>query len=125
MNQPLLRPAGELVWTQIQPGAEQCVVAGDPEQVGAAYVIRFRTAQEIAVAPHWHPADEHITVLEGRFALGFGDRFDKTALAEYPAGSYLAIPKGVRHFAFYWPGTVLQVNGLGPFQSIEVEEVPD
>jgi hypothetical protein len=29
-----------------------------------------------SVPPHWHPRDEHLTVISGTFMLGFGDRID-------------------------------------------------
>jgi quercetin dioxygenase-like cupin family protein len=40
------------------------------------------------IAPHWHPTDEHVTVLAGTFALGMGEKFDQAAAKEIAAGGY-------------------------------------
>jgi len=61
----------------------------------------------------------------GVFRLGFGERFDAGGLREYEEGSYLAVPKQVRHFVLYEDGTVVQVHGAGPFQSIYVNPEED
>ena len=113
-----------LEWKPILPEAELAVLSGDPECVGAPFVIRFRTSNEIQVPPHGHPEDEHVTVLQGPFGLGLGEKYDATALGTLPAGSYTLVPKGVRHFASYGAGTIVQVNGIGPFQSIYVDAAP-
>lgn len=110
-----------LVWTPILEGAEMALLSGDPEMPGSHYVIRFRTSLEIAVPAHWHPEDEHITVLQGPFSLGFGDRFQASALESLAALSYRCVRRELRHFAFYGPGTLIQVNGVGPFRSIYVD----
>src|SRR5438876_6386156 len=49
------------------------VVEGDPSQAGAPFTLRIKLAAGTRVPPHWHPTDEHITVLQGRFGLGMGD----------------------------------------------------
>src|SRR5579871_2053181 len=110
-----------LRWHYISDGAEQAVISGDPERVGSPYVIRFRTTKIIDVAPHWHPEDENISVLEGPFALGYGSIFDALALNSFPVGSSFCVPKEVRHFASYGKGTVVEVSGIGPFQITYVD----
>lgn len=92
---------------------------GDPTQAGD-YVIRFRTHREIFVPLHWHRHDEHITVIVGPFAMSFDG-----ARRELIPGSYVAIPAGIRHSAWYGAGTVVQVSGLGPFESIYVDPASD
>jgi hypothetical protein len=118
---PLFLLPDTLAWRSILDGAELAVIAGDPEATGSPYVIRFRTTKEIDVPAHWHPEDENITVLEGSFALGLGERFDAAALSDLAAGSYACMPKGLRHFASYGTGTVVQVSGIGPFQTFYID----
>jgi quercetin dioxygenase-like cupin family protein len=48
------------------PSVSMIVVSGDPDQTGTEFAIQFRTEGDIEVPPHWHPGDEHVTVLEGR-----------------------------------------------------------
>ena len=78
--------------------------------------MRFRYHGPARVPPHWHPNDEHITVLSGTFALGMGDKADERAVTDLTAGGYALLPARMPHFAWAkGPRTVLQVHGMGPF----------
>ncbi len=96
------------------------LVDGDPSQAGAPFTLRIKLAAGTRVPPHWHPTDEHITVLQGRFGLGMGDRYDEASLQELPSGSYASMPKGMSHFALATGDTIVQVHGIGPFKSVWV-----
>jgi len=109
----------DLKWQPILDGAEMAVLHGDPSQSGE-YVIRFRTHREVFVPLHWHRHDEHVTVVSGPFAMSFDE-----ARLELAPGSYAVIPAGVRHCAWYDAGTVVQVSGMGPFESIYVDPASD
>jgi quercetin dioxygenase-like cupin family protein len=122
---PLLSTPSALKWRSILEGAEMAVVSGNPESSGMLFVIRFRTDREIPVPAHWHQADEHITVLEGPYSFSLGDRFDVSRLIGLPPGSHVFVPKGTCHFALYGPGTLVQVSGVGPFQSYYVDPDDD
>ena len=61
-----------LKWVQIRPGNEMAVVYGDPSKAGEMYAVRFRFADGFKVPAHWHPQDEHATVLQGTLLLGMG-----------------------------------------------------
>src|SRR6266545_694299 len=84
------------------------LVEGDPSQAGAPFTLRIKLAAGTRVPPHWHPIDEHITVLQGRFGLGMGDQYDEASLQELPTGSYASMPKGMTHFALATGETVVQ-----------------
>ena len=105
-----------LAWQPVANGAERAVLYGDPTRAGN-FVIRFRTVREIAVPLHWHRHDEHITVLCGPFSLSVNG-----APNPLEPGSYVVIPAGAHHRTWYGPGTVIQVSGIGPFESIYVDE---
>ena len=64
--------------------------------------------------------DEHITVLAGPFNGAFGE-----SPWPFEPGAYVVIPAGVRHQAWYGPGTIIQVSGIGPFESIYVDPATD
>jgi hypothetical protein len=104
-----------LEWQPVIDGAEMTVLHGDPSQA-YEYVIRFRTHREIFVPLHWHRHDEHVTVISGPFAISFDE-----ARRELAPGSYAVIPAGVHHCAWYEAGTVVQVSGMGPFESIYID----
>jgi quercetin dioxygenase-like cupin family protein len=90
------------------------VVSGDPGKAGA-FTVRLKMPAGYKIAPHWHPTDEHVTVLSGTFALGMGEKFDAATMKDLPAGSYGLLPAEMRHFAMAKTAAVVQVHGTGPF----------
>jgi quercetin dioxygenase-like cupin family protein len=78
-----------------------------------------------AIAPHWHPTDEHVTVLAGTVAMGMGETFDEKALMELPPGGFAAMPANARHFFITKTAAVIQVHGLGLFAVTYVNPADD
>ena len=111
---PVVRP-DDVTWRPLRPGAEIAVVSGNPDQAGAPFVMRFRYRGVARVPPHWHPTDEHITVLSGTFVVGMGERFDESSGRELPAGAYAFVPSKMAHYAWTKGDTVVQIHGIGPF----------
>ena len=95
--------------------SEVAIIQGDPTKEGAPFVIRIRSTPGTQLPPHWHDTDENITVLSGVFCVGTGEKFDQHACQDMSAGSYIVMPKGMRHFAVA-KGDVVQVHGIGPFR---------
>ena len=90
-------------------------VSGDPTKPGALYVIRIHSEAGYIIMPHTHPEDEHITVLQGTWELGMGERFNRKALETMEMGGYGLVGKKMAHFAFSKTDAVVQVHGIGPF----------
>ena len=100
---------------------------GDPFKPGP-FVVRLKMLDKYRVIPpHWHPEDENITVIEGTFLMGMGDKVDKSAMREMPAGSFATMPKGMHHFVSCRGATVVQLHGMGPlvFKWVNPEDDPD
>src|SRR5437773_8120872 len=97
-----------------EKGASFTVVSGNPGEAGV-FVVRLKMPAGYKIAPHWHPTDEHVTVVSGTFALGMGDKFDKATMKGLPAGGYAFLPAEMRHFAMATTATTVQVEGPGPF----------
>ena len=114
----VLTTAAEVKWGEPPPvfekGASFAVVSGDPSQAGL-FVVRLKMPAGYKIAPHWHPTDEHVTVLSGTFALGMGDKFDKAVMKDLPVGGYALLPAEMRHFALAKTAAIVQVHGMGPF----------
>jgi hypothetical protein len=91
-------------------------VSGDPDKPGEPFVIRIYNVDNQVVPPHWHPEDEHITVVKGTWYIGDGDTFNRTGLREMNVGDYVLVPKQMRHFAWSKGATVVQIHGIGPFK---------
>jgi ketosteroid isomerase-like protein len=115
-GKPVLLPASGVTWGAAPPvlpaGAKMAVVSGDPGKP-ELYAIRLQLPAGYRIAPHWHPTDEHVTVLAGTFGLGMGDTFGN--VKDLPAGSYALLPADMRHFAMAVTATTVQVDGMGPF----------
>ena len=115
-----------LKWVQIRPGNEMAVVYGDPSKAGEMYAVRFRFADGFKVPAHWHPQDEHATVLQGTLLLGMGKQWDAAQLTTtMTAGTYVFVPKEMPHFALAKGETILQAHGIGPFQIIYANPADD
>jgi quercetin dioxygenase-like cupin family protein len=113
----LLTPA-EATWGPAPPGlpagAEVAVLEGDPSQPGP-FTMRAKLPAGYRIAPHWHPQDEHVTVLEGTFLMGMGESFSEGSLKSLDVGGFAVMPKGTRHFAATKGDTLIQIHGIGPW----------
>jgi len=107
-----------------EKGASFTVLSGDPGKAGL-FAVRLRMPAGYKIAPHWHPTDEHVTVISGTFALGMGEKFDKATMKDLPAGGYALLPAEMRHFALAKTETTVQVNGMGPFALTYVNPADD
>jgi hypothetical protein len=110
---------------KLPPGAQIAVLQGDPSKPGAVYTMRAKLPDGYSVPPHWHPMDEHITVISGKIRIGMGDKFDKQALQDLPAGSFARLPKLEPHYNLYEGETIIQLHGLGPFDVNYVNPADD
>lgn len=115
----------DLKWERVVPGAEIAVLSGDLKRAGSLYAIRIRLRDAFVTPPHWHPQDEHITVLQGTFLLGFGRRFDPRKLRALRPGTHAVVPKRKPHFSRPRGMTLLEVHGPGPFNTIYVNPAED
>lgn len=105
-------------------GAEFAVLEGDPSQPGL-FTMQIRMPDGFAIAPHWHPGVERVTVLSGAFHLGHGERADRGAAQRLPAGSHFSLPPEMRHFAFTEGETVIQLSSIGPWEITYVNPEDD
>jgi quercetin dioxygenase-like cupin family protein len=105
----------DLHWTPIAiPNVDMAVLSGNPTTNGP-FVIRLRATKPARIPPHWHPTDEHLTVIAGTPSLGMGNHFVASALHPLHPGDYVQMPEETRHFAQFPAGTEVQLHGDGPF----------
>ena len=118
----------DLKWGDAPPvfekGASMALLSGDPSKEGL-YVVRLKMPAGYKINAHFHPTDEHVTVISGTFALGMGDKLDKAALHDLPAGGYALLPAQMHHFAMAKTAAIVQVHGMGPFQLTYVDPADD
>ena len=91
------------------------ILYGDPEAAGEPFVMRIRELPGTRVPPHSHPVDEHITVVQGVWYFGQGEKYDSHALEELKTGSYAFAPKGSWMFGYAPEEAIVQIHGIGPF----------
>jgi quercetin dioxygenase-like cupin family protein len=118
-GQPVAIKAAAVVYRDITipgfpPGLRSAVLHGDPSQ-NALYTLRLQFPDGYVFPPHWHPMDEHVTVVSGTFYLGMGEKADQEAAQAYQPGDYLVAPARMAHFGRVKGETVVQLHGMGPF----------
>jgi quercetin dioxygenase-like cupin family protein len=123
----LLTP-GDLKWGPAPPvlpaGAQIAVLDGDPGKPGF-FSVRLKFPDGYKIPAHWHPTDENIVVLQGTFRAGMGNSLSESGLHEFPVGSFIRMPKDMRHFAAAKGETIVQIYGPGPFVITYVNPADD
>lgn len=121
----IMMTSPEFDWTKSgapATGLQLLQVDGDPMKEGAPFSIRLRLPDGVVVAPHWHPVDEHVVVVQGTAMMGMGDTVDRATAREMPAGSYGMMPKEMHHYFYAKGETILHVYGIGPFKTFWVKQ---
>jgi quercetin dioxygenase-like cupin family protein len=125
---PFVRSAKEVKWGApppvFPPGAKFAVIAGDPGASGLV-TVRFEMPAGYTIPPHFHPTDEHITVLKGTFSIGMGDVIDKTQALTLSPGGYGVAMANMHHYAYTTTGATIQVHMQGPFAITYVNPADD
>lgn len=118
----------DLKWGPAPPifakGAQMAVLSGDPSKSGE-FVIRLKVPAGYKIAAHHHPTDEYVTVMEGDFSLGMGDKLDQAKSASLAAGGFAMAPAKMNHYAWSKGGAVIQVSAEGPFAMTYVNPADD
>ncbi len=121
----------DIRWGECPPflpkGGKCVVIEGDPQVANALFTLRSKLPDNYKIAPHFHPTDEHITVISGTFAMGLGKEYDEKALKPMGTGSFMVMPKGKPHFALTHGETIVQVHAIGPmiFTYINPDDNPE
>jgi quercetin dioxygenase-like cupin family protein len=105
-------------------GAKIAVLEGDPTKEGP-FVFRVKVPDGYRIQPHTHPKVERVTVIQGTFNIGMGDKFDKQASQAMPAGTYGFWEPGMKHFVWAKGETVAQFHGTGPWTISYVNPADD
>ncbi|MFN2564124.1 MAG: cupin domain-containing protein [Gemmatimonadaceae bacterium] len=99
----------------LPPGAHMTVIEGDPSKPGL-FTMRLRLPDGYRVRPHYHAADEHVTVITGTFLMSVGETFDESRGTALPEGGFAVMPAGTRHYAWTRGETVIQIHAVGPWK---------
>ena len=94
------------------PGAEMAVLQGNPGGT-SEFTVRLRMPAGYVIPPHWHPTDENVTVISGKFRVGMGKTM--SSMLTLHEGGFITAPANEPHFARTEGVTVVQVHAIGPF----------
>jgi anti-sigma factor ChrR (cupin superfamily) len=103
-------------------GRQRAHLRGDSSK-GGDWIDRVKIPGGSRVLAHTHPDDEIVTIIEGTWYLGIGERFDVAKLKACPAGSFIVIPADVPHFLATREGPVIvQLSGQAIFRTNYLEK---
>ncbi len=105
-------------------GAKMAVLQGDPGKAEPV-TVRVDFPNGYVLPPHFHPTDEAVTVIEGTFQVGMGDKVDKSKMTAVPVGGFVVAGAGQHHYAIAKGRTIVQVNLMGPFALTYVNPADD
>lgn len=129
LEKHIMLTAEEVKWGDPPPvfraGVRFALVEGDPKAPGRLFAFRLKFPDGYKVAPHFHPADEHLLVIAGTLNMGLGDKFDQKTTSALPVGGFAVMPKGQHHFAWAKGETVVQVYAVGPWGLTYVNPADD
>ena len=108
----------------LPPGAQAAVLLGSPAKEGP-FVLRLKFPAGFIVPPHRHSKDELVTVISGAFGIGSGEMLDRAAAKPLPPASFVHLPAGMPHYALATGESIVQINGVGPFDVIYVDPKDD
>ena len=118
----------DLKWGPAPPGlpagAQLAMLSGDPGKPGL-FTVRIKFPAGYTVPPHHHPSDEIVTVIEGDFALGMGDKVDRESMTLMKPGGYALAAKTMNHYVTSASGGVVQITSMGPFQIVYADPKDD
>lgn len=108
----------------LPPGAQAAALLGSPAKDGP-FVLRLKFPVGFVVPPHRHSKDELVTVISGKVTISSGERVDRASLKALPPGSFFHLPAGMAHYAWAEVESVIQINGVGPFDVTYVDPKDD
>jgi quercetin dioxygenase-like cupin family protein len=93
-------------------GVKTVLQYGDPK-IGP-YIILLKFPKDIFNPPHYHTADEAVTILAGSMITGEGEKADPATGKAVDAGGYFIIPGKTVHWGRATEDVVLTRLGNGP-----------
>ena len=114
-------PADAVKWgaapPSLPPGAQAAALLGSPAKPGP-FVLRLKFPAGFVIPPHRHTKDEFVTVIAGKVAISSGEKFDRASLRSLPPASFVHLPAGMPHYLWAEAESVVQINGVGPFDVV-------
>ncbi len=104
--------------------AQAAVLHGDPGKPGM-FIVRLKAPDGTQIMPHWHHADEHVTVIAGSVMVGMGPKWDDAGMQALNTGGHALMPRKQNHYVRTKGETILQITTTGPFAITYVDPKDD
>jgi hypothetical protein len=118
----------KLTWktgpASLPAGIQMTMLEGDLSKAGP-FTARLMVPANYRIPPHFHPAIEHVTVLEGIFFMGTGKELNQSTATELKTGDFAVMPIGFVHYAFTRDKAIIQLHGIGPWGITYINEADD
>lgn len=105
-------------------GAQAAALLGSPAKEGP-FVLRVKFPAGFVIPPHRHTKDEFVTVISGKVAIASGEKVERASLKPVPSASFIHLPAGMPHYLFAAEESVVQINGVGPFDVVYLDPKDD
>ncbi|WP_293904538.1 cupin domain-containing protein [Phenylobacterium sp.] len=107
-----------IAWQRTDPqGTRFALLEGVRDKAGVSFSYAFFIPAGVWNAPHSHSATARVFVARGVLRMGYGNVLDKASATAYPAGSYVLVPAGARHFDGSDQDTVIFGVAVGPWST--------
>lgn len=108
--------AKDLKWndTPSLPGAKLAVIEG-PLNEAKPFTMRLKFPANYKIAPHYHSAIEHVTVIRGEFVMAVGEKAGEGKETKLRPGDVAIMQPKTPHYAYTTKETEVQVHGVGPW----------
>jgi quercetin dioxygenase-like cupin family protein len=97
----------------IPAGAQTVLIFGDPKKEGP-YIFRVKLPAGYKLPAHKHTDTRTVTVLQGSYWSGVGEKFDQSKLQKFTWGSFYTTEANVPHFSWAETDVIIQEMGQGP-----------
>jgi hypothetical protein len=124
----ILINAAKLTWqggpASLPKGSKIAILEGDMSK-SEPFTVRLMLPPNYKISPHWHPAIEHVTVIQGVFYMGAGEKFNENTATKLSVGDFATMPVSYAHYAFTKGKTIIQLHGVGPWGITYINEADD
>ena len=106
----------DLVWKEnvaVPAGMKMVLIYGNPKQAGP-YIFRAKLPMGYKLPAHKHQDKRIVTVLQGTYWSGAGEKYDQDKLTKFTPGSFYITDPGVPHYSWAETEVIIQEMGIGP-----------
>jgi len=122
MTAPFALHPDAIAWDETgADGTRYALLEGARDAKGAAFSYAFFIPAGFRDPAHWHTADARVFVVRGTLLLGYGDHLEEARMEAFPAGSYVLVPAGARHFDGSDEDTLILGTAIGPWATHYVD----